>query len=309
MQGTKARPHLSRRYYVSHGNSGKQASDAADHTTAVVVLRHAERELLLLPGKYLIGRSRSCQLIVSSELVSRRHAELKVEENGQVTLRDLDSHNGITVNGRVMPDKVAGLLSGDKFKIGTETFTVDIVNDALDSATMRVVEVVTSTAPTEIKRGKAPSMTETRATDSLDLVCAAANRAIELGTVSEAERLLSIHLNEVLTDIRTLQRTSPPIRAMAFEYGLKLAQATGKQEWFDYAVDLLLAQGIVATQDQAEALLHTQKHLGHFDVVRVELYSRLVRRKPPTTENLRVASLLEAIVNAAQTHEIGHLVR
>ena len=55
----------------------------------VVVLHHADRELVLLPGKYLIGRSRSCQLVINDEVVSRRHAELEVYENNRVVLRDL----------------------------------------------------------------------------------------------------------------------------------------------------------------------------------------------------------------------------
>jgi pSer/pThr/pTyr-binding forkhead associated (FHA) protein len=266
--------------------------------TAVVVLRHAERELMMLPGKYLIGRSRSCQLIVSSELVSRRHAELHVDVLGGVTLRDLGSHNGVSVNGKRMTAGSVVLESGDQFKIGTDTFTVYISADALDSASMRVVEVVTETAPTEVKHTAVASMAETRATHDLDLVCSAADRAIDFGAVSEAERILTIHLNEVLADIRTLQRTSVAIRNKAFDYALRLAAVTQKQQWFDYAIDVLLAQGVVATQEQAESLLHAQKKMERLDTQRVELYSRLVRRKSPTTENLRVAALLEAIVAA-----------
>ena len=271
--------------------------------TSVVVLRHAERELMLMPGKYLIGRSRSCQLIVSSELVSRRHAELHVDMEGRATLRDLGSHNGVSVNGKRMTAGSMALASGDQFKIGTETFTVYISEDALDSASMRVVEVVTESAPTEVKHTAVASMAETRATHDLDLVCSAADRAIDFGAISEAERLLTIHLNEVLTDIRTLQRTSTTIRNKAYDYALRLAEVTKKQQWFDYAVDVLLAQGVVATQEQVESLLHAQKKIGRLDIQRVELYSRLVRRKPPTTENLRIASLLEAIVAAGQARD------
>jgi pSer/pThr/pTyr-binding forkhead associated (FHA) protein len=277
--------------------------NAGARGTAVVVLRHAERELMLMPGKYLIGRSRSCQLIVSSELVSRRHAELHVDMQGRATLRDLGSHNGVSVNGKRMTSGSVALASGDQFKIGTETFTVYISEDALDSASMRVVEVVTESAPTEVKHTAVASMAETRATHDLDLVCSAADRAIDFGAISEAERLLTIHLNEVLTDIRTLQRTSTTIRNKAYDYALRLAEVTKKQQWFDYAVDVMLAQGVVATQEQVESLLHAQKKIGRLETQRVELYSRLVRRKPPTTENLRVASLLEAIVAAGQSHD------
>src|SRR5690606_11770903 len=45
----------------------------------------------------LIGRDTRCHLRIPSSAVSRRHAELRVEE-GQVTLEDLGSSNGTYVN-------------------------------------------------------------------------------------------------------------------------------------------------------------------------------------------------------------------
>jgi pSer/pThr/pTyr-binding forkhead associated (FHA) protein len=265
------------------------------------VLHHAERELVLLPGKYLIGRSRACQLIVSSELVSRRHAELCVGADGQVTLKDLKSHNGVLVNGHCLSVSGLALKDGDKFKIGTENFTIHITNDALDSATMQVVEVVTGAAPMEVKQAAVPSMAVTRATHDLDLICSVADQAIGAGQVAEAEQLLSTHLIDVLNDTATNQQTTPPVREKAFDYGLRLAEVTHKQQWFDFSVDLLLAQGIVATQEQAENLLRVQKQFEHLDTRRIELYCRLVRKKPNTIEVTRVASLLEAILARTQS--------
>ena len=267
----------------------------------VVVLRHAERELVLLPGKYVIGRSRSCQLIVSSELVSRRHAELCVTVDGQVTLKDLKSHNGVLVNGHCLSVSGLTLKDGDKFKIGAENFTIHITNDALDSATMQVVEVVTGAAPMEVKVSAVPSTAVTRVTNDLDLICSVAEQAIGAGKIAEAEQLLSSHLTEVLNDAATTQQSDTNIRDKAFDYGLRLAELTRKQQWFDFSVDLLLVQGVIATQEQAEHLLHTHKHIEHLDTRRIELYCRLVRRKPPTREIDRVASLLEAILSNTQS--------
>ena len=267
----------------------------------VVVLSHAERELLLLPGKYLIGRSRSCQLIVSSELVSRRHAELSVSVDGQVTLKDLKSHNGVLVNGHCLSVNGLSLRDGDKFKIGAENFTVHITGDALDSATMQVVEVVTGVAPMEVKQSAVPSTAVTRVTNDIDLICSVAEQAISAGKIAEAEQLLAVHLNEVLNDVATTQQTSPAARDMAFDYGLRLAELTRKQQWFDFSVDLLLVQGIVATQEQAENLLRVQKQFEHLETQRIELYCRLVRKKPASRELDRVASLLEAILASTQS--------
>jgi pSer/pThr/pTyr-binding forkhead associated (FHA) protein len=267
---------------------------------AVVVLHHEQRELVLLPGKYLIGRSRSCQLIVSSELVSRRHAELCVTAEGRVTLKDLGSHNGVLVNGHRLSASAVSLKHCDRFKIGAENFTLHITNDALDSATMQVVEVITESAPTEVKHSAVPSMAQTRATHDLDLICSVADRALEMGAVQEAEQLLSIHLTEVLNDMTTTRRTSPAVRDKAFQYGVRLAEVTRQQQWFDFAIDLLLAQGQVATPEQAEALLRLQRHFVHLNTERLKLYCKLMRRKPSTSESIRILSLLEAILARPQ---------
>ncbi len=266
----------------------------------MVVLHHDARELVLLPGRYVIGRSRSCQLIVSSELVSRKHAELCVDCNGRVTLRDINRHNAVSLHGHCLSVNGLALTHGDRFKIGAETFTIHITNDALDSATMQVVEVVTEAAPTEVKHAPVASMAVTRATHDLDLICAVADRALELGKLEEAEQLLSVHLHDVLHDAATSQQTSLAVRCKAFDYGLRLAELTRKQQWFDFAVDLLLAQGIVAAQDQAEALLRVQRVYERLDTQRLEHYCRLVRKKPPTSETGRVIALLEAIVVRAR---------
>lgn len=269
----------------------------------VVVLQHAEREMVLLPGKYLIGRSRSCQLIVPSELVSRRHAELCVDLSGRVTLRDLNSHNGVSVNGHCLGVSGIALHDGDRFKIGTDTFMLHVSQDAASSATMQVVEVVTEAAPTEVRQAKVASTAVTRATHDLDLICSVADRAFEAGLPNDAERVLHLHLMAVLNDLGAARLTTAAVRAKAFEYGLRLAETTGKASWFDYAIDLLAAQSVIATQEQAEELLRTHKHVELPNTEHLQYYLQVVRRGVPTTESTRVIALLEAIINTAHRKE------
>ena len=216
-------------------------------------------------------------------------------------LKDLKSHNGVLVNGHCLSASGLCLKDGDKFKIGAENFTVHITNDALDSATMQVVEVVTGVAPMEVKQSAVPSTAVTRVTNELDLICSVAEQAIGAGKIVEAAQLLAVHLKEVLNDAATTQRTTPAVRDMAFDYGLRLAELTRKQQWFDFSIDLLLVQGIVATQEQAENLLRVQKQFEHLEAGRIELYCKLVRKKPASRELDRVASLLEAILASTQS--------
>ena len=68
-----------------------------------------------------IGRQLDNDIIVEDKRVSRYHAQLKYESNGQFTIYDLGSTNGITVNG-TPGMRQHTLRSGDRFTIGSYDF-------------------------------------------------------------------------------------------------------------------------------------------------------------------------------------------
>ena len=65
--------------------------------------------------RMLIGRSRDCDVQLSDTNVSRRHAEVR-QEGATYWIVDLDSTNGIEVNGRRL--KRAKLEDGDRVTLG-----------------------------------------------------------------------------------------------------------------------------------------------------------------------------------------------
>ena len=69
----------------------------------------------LTAARLLIGRSSTCQLVLADDTVSRRHAELRVED-GRWLLRDLGSSNGTWVNGRRVIE--AEVRPGDLLHLG-----------------------------------------------------------------------------------------------------------------------------------------------------------------------------------------------
>jgi len=81
--------------------------------------RRATRQLALpaelLKARMVLGRSSSCELVLGDDTVSRRHAELRVEE-GRWLLRDLGSANGTYVNGRRVVE--AEVRPGDVVYLG-----------------------------------------------------------------------------------------------------------------------------------------------------------------------------------------------
>lgn len=74
----------------------------------------SEREILLV-GNIVIGRDPACQISDPDPLLSRRHAEIIANVHG-VSVRDLDSRNGILVNGEKTREQV--LLPGDVVQLG-----------------------------------------------------------------------------------------------------------------------------------------------------------------------------------------------
>lgn len=105
------------------------------------------RELLLV-GTIVVGRDPACEISHADPRLSRRHAEFSVAQHG-VVVRDLDSRNGIRVNGH--PVKEATLAPGDVVQIAQ--LTVKLVEGALEAilptrSHRRVVDTAATIAAT-----------------------------------------------------------------------------------------------------------------------------------------------------------------
>src|SRR5580704_17952500 len=83
------------------------------------------KEFKLLAGgpPLVVGRSADAQLRVDHPLLSRRHFELRWEEEGGLLLQDLGSANGTFVNGTLA--RKARLKPGDLLRAGDTTIRVD----------------------------------------------------------------------------------------------------------------------------------------------------------------------------------------
>lgn len=83
---------------------------------ATGVLRGEAGVYELVTDVTLLGRSRRCDVVLTDPNVSRQHAEIR-RQGGEFVVRDLDSTNGLRVNGR--PVKQATLRAGDRLELGT----------------------------------------------------------------------------------------------------------------------------------------------------------------------------------------------
>ena len=66
-----------------------------------------------------IGRGEQADVQIGDEMMSRRHFEI-AERNGAYVIRDLQSRNGVTVNGRTVTEATLG--SGDTIRAGETMF-------------------------------------------------------------------------------------------------------------------------------------------------------------------------------------------
>lgn len=71
-----------------------------------------------------IGRATTCDLVLDGQFVSRTHAAFELRD-GRPLVRDLDSRNGVLVNGRAISDGHR-LVEGDKVTIGGYEITVGL---------------------------------------------------------------------------------------------------------------------------------------------------------------------------------------
>ena len=228
-------------------------------------LRYLAHDLELAPGEFVIGRSTECQLSVDDPLVSRRHAMMKITRDA-VTVQDLGSRNGVLVNAA----KVEGerpLFPGDKISIGSQEMQLLSADEAFPSL-MRANEdvyrratqtlgaayvvdlrnVMEGTGGTLVSSPGAPgpgdrisdppTIDTARSRQSFQLLGGVADKALAMGRVEEAERLLQALLLDVITRAREGQAIDPTTAESAAKYAARLGGATTRGAWVDYVFEL-----------------------------------------------------------------------
>ena len=88
--------------------------------------KQAGKSIPVEGARFFIGRAEDCQLRPHSELISRHHCGITVEDD-VVLLRDFGSKNGTFVNGSRIVDEVE-LHPGDRLQVGALEFEVRVVH-------------------------------------------------------------------------------------------------------------------------------------------------------------------------------------
>jgi pSer/pThr/pTyr-binding forkhead associated (FHA) protein len=85
---------------------------------------HGGQDVKVAGPKFFIGRAEDCQLRPRSDLISRHHCVIIVEER-LVAIRDFGSKNGTYVNGTRVASECE-LKDGDTLKVGPLEFQVQV---------------------------------------------------------------------------------------------------------------------------------------------------------------------------------------
>jgi len=82
-------------------------------------------------SRFLVGRSKECEIVLKNQKVSRKHAEISVVNN-EIFITDLNSTNGTFVNG--VKIKKRKLIFNDEIRIGEAT--LKLMADSITSSGM-----------------------------------------------------------------------------------------------------------------------------------------------------------------------------
>jgi predicted component of type VI protein secretion system len=89
------------------------------------LLRSPDGRVTEITGPFRIGRDPTCEIYLDSDLVSRIHASVWVEQD-HLLVRDERSRNGTQVNGVALtPGKSHYLHHGDEVRVGETTLTAE----------------------------------------------------------------------------------------------------------------------------------------------------------------------------------------
>jgi pSer/pThr/pTyr-binding forkhead associated (FHA) protein len=259
----------------------------------VVRIKYRSRNVQVHPGEYVIGRSRSCHIIIDDDLVSRRHARLTFGEQRRLFLADLNSRNGVFLNGMRIGAEPRVLANNDIFTVGSEELHVYVEDPGrIDPSG---AENLNESCHVLLKPSAASIPERTETTNDLDLIGAVAERALQAGHPRDAEKLLEMHLRSALMDAQGFKRTTARVRQKAFEFGLLLAEATGKGEWFDYAIDLLCAEKALCTHEQFAKLQKAAARVPCIDTRRLRRYTSILRSESKTMAGIKMVSLIDEL--------------
>lgn len=220
-------------------------------------LRYQQHDFELAEGEFVVGRGADCQLALDDALVSRRHA-MFVVSGDELSVEDLGSRNGVRVNGERITGKTR-LSDGDRVRIGNQDMAI---------LRMHRVQATTLAQPAPTLRA-----------DAFGLLGGLADKALAMGRGEEAERILSVHMVNIVEDAKGGRKVVPETARTAALYAVKVGVATGRGRWIDYVFELYGAISLPCPAEVVDELYAGVRKVKGIDVTRLRGYVEQMKTK------------------------------
>ena len=109
-----------------------------------------------------------------------------------------------------------------------------------------------------------------------------AEKALAMGKVDDAERILASPLGDVIEASRAGKKLTPHLIDMAARFSAKLATATGKGSWADYVIELYAKESRPCPALVIDELYGAIHKVSGVDMTRLRAYVTDLRSKLPS---------------------------
>jgi hypothetical protein len=286
---------------------GAADSGLRSRSLANYALRAGQVEHKLSKSPMLVGRGTGADIVLSGPLVSRRHAELTDTAHGLV-VADLGSRNGVFVNGHRIESPIV-LELGDSLAIGDDTFVLVALQEPAARRSATVSDLRAIGESERVPVGAYPNdevSVATRRADALQLLGSVVDKALALGRGEEAEHLIGTHLVAALSDASAGRGVTPEVARAAAQYAVKLASATRKAAWLDFAFRLYTALGTTMPLPVVDEMYTVLRHVRALDRELLHGYVEQQRARTDSSPPERfVLQRLEGLERLAAWHPAG----
>lgn len=253
-------------------------------------LKYRASWIALPIGDFVIGSSRTCNLVITDPGLAPRHLRFRTSDR-QVVVEDLESTTGTFVNGEKL--KAPRLVKhNDRVRAAQQELTV--IEDlgpsaAAGSSTARIRHSLpvrpTASEGSPVSRSSAERLppdapVPERASEpsAFDVLAGLAFKALAMGDTKDAERILEPRLSTFLERAKT----EPPREAAmkeATRMALRLASATGRTFWIDYVFRLHTTTMRLVPADIIEQLYDLVRKISYHDARIIREYGLALRAR------------------------------
>jgi hypothetical protein len=173
------------------------------------------------------------------------------------------------------------LKLGDRLGIGDETLVL-LELDAGEPLEERAAKTVAAMQSARAERDGFTDDDQAQATRSADvfqLLGHVVDKSLALGRGDEAEHVIATHLHAALGDALSNRGLSPDIARTAAGYAVKLAGATGKSSWLDYATRLYHALDLVLPLALVDEMYVLLRRVRGIDLQILRAYTEALRTR------------------------------